>query len=184
MEGGHQANGHLESNGRASAWAHPLKHGDLAAWMTQVCWWVFRDLTCANSTRSLLGLPSPNPDKVGLPEGRAAKTRPLQTHPPTRIPGAGRLPRPALQSQSRKCPQERGGGVSLSKQEVLTVLAPWPAWCEGSVRKGASLDLWVISPGTKPWEEPLEEYRCAGCPARSFHTASSEALSPPQRKGV
>ena len=121
-DGGHQASGHLESNGRASARAHPLKHGALSAWVTQVCWWVFWDLTCASPTRSLLGLPSPNPDKVGLPAVRAAEHEPAsETHTPPAVPGAGRLPCPAPPaSQSRERPEEWGRtaqwfGVSLSK---------------------------------------------------------------------
>lgn len=187
-EGGHQANGHLESNGRASARAQPLKRGDLSAWVTQVCWWVFWDLTCASSTRSLLGLPSPNPDMVALPALRAAKHETAsETHTPPPVPGAGRLPHSALPaSQSRKCPEEWGKtaqwfGVSLSKPELG---AARPAWCEGRVREGSSLDLWVISPGTNPWEEPPDECPCAARLARSFHPASSEVLCPPQGRSL
>lgn len=112
MEGGHQANGHLESNGRASARAHPLKHRDLAARVTQVYWWVFGDLTCASSTRSLLGLPSPNLDKVGLPAVRAAEDKTASETHPTPIPGAGRLPRSALQSLRVGSAHRNGGRQS------------------------------------------------------------------------
>lgn len=117
-------------------------------------------------------------DKVGLPAGRAAKTRPLQTHP-TRIPGAGRLPRPALQSQSRNCPRN-GWGVEFIQTKKCS-----PSWHHGLPGVKAVLEKgprWTSAyqPRNKPLGRNLSSSVAVLAALPALSRQRSSALSPPE----